>query len=170
MVHVRWDNVNQCFRIGRSPRTHFVHTFLSLEGWTLKAKSLTWLFLLMLPPIKAFQSCAAHTDGFGCKRLPPDREELHSAPVQTVTSAIDHLRGSASAILRSYLSSDRTRHRRLSDIFIDIKTMNTNTSALDTWSRDTIKAFLLDFFFLATKQPGLSQKRHLVTKISTHCA
>lgn len=124
---------------------HILSTLFSLEGWTLKAESLTWLFLLMLPPIKVFQRCVAHADGFGCKRLPPEREELHSAPVQTVTSAIDHFRSSTSAILRSYLSSDRTRHRRLSDIFIDIKTMNTNTSALDTWSRDTIKAFLLDF-------------------------
>lgn len=97
----------------------------------------------MLPPIKAFQRFVPHTDGFGNKRLPPDREELDSAPVQTVTSAIDHLRSSTRAILRSYLSSDRTRHRRLSDIFIDIKKMN--TSALDTWSRDTMKAFLLDF-------------------------
>lgn len=158
-LHGRWNHVNQCFPIGQtSSRTHILFTLLSLQGSTLKAESLTWLFLLMSPPIKCF---VAHTDGLGNTRLAPDRRELHSAPVQTVTSAIDPAAPRAPYFVPICPATARATEDP--DIFIDIKIMNTNTSASDTLSRDAINAFLLDFQW--RKRPNLNR-----SKISMHCA
>lgn len=137
--------------VHRAALRSILFLFLSLGGWTLKADSLTWLFLLMSPPIKASHGEASSAPtGSGTNER--SRRGKSSIPLQLeapVTSAIDHPRSATRALLESHSSDKCTRHWRVSDIFIDIKTMNINTSVLDTRSRDAVKAFLLVFFVVA---------------------
>lgn len=159
--------INKCFQIGfrRILLAQFLSRRLNTKSW---AAHLT--FLADVASHRGIpQRNEQRTDGFANKRVHPEREELHSAPVRTVTSAIDRLRGSTRAILYSYLSNEHTRHRRVSRIFIDIKTMNMNIFALESQTRDAIKAFLKNCFFNGVAAWIFLQKRNLVTKYKNVC-